>query len=401
MPVDSKFDPSLVSVVERLLNEAWGGSVHLGEAETLREDKCYRFTVTDSPVGRPSSVIVKKARTEPGIPTDPDALEGNPAQLLLEEWAGLAFLNSVLPDTGLIPRFFGGDRSTCIVVSEDLGQGTSLVDALQGTDPDDARQCLTMHAQAVAQLHAHTLGHEADYWQIRDALGPKNTPRDWKVWGNLRDSQGWGDLRVLQAELREGFDSIGQRVSAAFWDEYASLVAAIENPSPFRAYTHNDSCPDNTFLTPKRLQLIDFERGGYHLCLLDAAYCRLSMPHCYWANRLPEDVAPTVEHAYRKVLSQALPEAGDDRRFAVGMTEACAYWIISNGMWMVQRDFENDFSWGSATWRQRVFLRLEQFAATAEEFSHLPVMGAAARETVQRLKRHWTYDPMPLYPAFR
>ena len=83
------------------------------------------------------------------------------------------------------------------------------------------------------------------------------------------------------------------------------------------------------------------------------------------------------------------------------MTEACAYWIISNGMWMVQRDFENDFSWGSATWRQRVFLRLEQFAATAEEFSHLPVMGAAARETVQGLKRHWTYDPMPLYPAFR
>ena len=44
---------------------------------------------------------------------------------------------------------------------------------------------------------------------------------------------------------------------------------------------------------------------------------------------------------------------------------------------------------------------LEQFAATTEEFSHLPAMGTAARETVRRLKSHWTCDPMPLFPAFR
>lgn len=70
-------------------------------------------------------------------------------------------------------------------------------------------------------------------------------------------------------------------------------------------------------------------------------------------------------------------------------------------MWMIHRDFEKDFTWGSATWRQRVLLRLEQFAATTEEFAHLPAMGKAARETVQRLTRHWTSDPMPLFPAFR
>lgn len=401
MAATPKFDPFLISIAERLLTEAWAGKVHLGEADTLVEDKCYRVAVTDSSADMPASVIVKKARAEPGIPLDPDATEANPSQPLLEEWAGLALLNSVLPDTGLIPKLYGGDRSTCIVVLEDLGKGTSLVDALQGTDPDYAQECLTMHAQAVAELHAHTLGHEARYWQIRDGLGPRGVPRDWKLWGNLLDTQGWGNLRSLQTELQKGFDRIGQQVSTAFWDEYSSLVAAMENPSPFRAYVHNDSCPDNTFLTPGRLRLIDFERGGYHLCLLDAAYCRLSMPHCYWANRLPEDVAPIVERAYREVLSQALPEAAEDRRFAVAMTEACAYWIISNGMWMVHRDFEKDFNWGIATWQQRVLLRLEQFAATTEEFSHLPAMGDTARETVRRLKSHWTCDPMPLYPAFR
>ena len=35
-------------------------------------------------------------------------------------------------------------------VFEDLGKGTSLVDALQGTDPDYARECLTLHAQAAS-----------------------------------------------------------------------------------------------------------------------------------------------------------------------------------------------------------------------------------------------------------
>jgi Ser/Thr protein kinase RdoA (MazF antagonist) len=407
MTADPKFDPSLITVVERLLTEAWAGQVCLGNAEMLQSEKCYRLVVTDAPAGAPASVIVKKAPAEPCVPLNPDATEANPSQPLLEEWAGLAFLNSVLPDTGetsLISKLYGGERAACIVVFEDLGKGTSLVDALNGTDPDYARECLKMHAHAVAHLHAHTLGQEAEerYWQIRDALGPRGVPRDGKRYGNLLDTQGWGDLRALQAELQKGFDRIGQHVPQAFWDEYASLVAAMENPSPFRAYVHNDSCPDNTFLAPgnKHLQLIDFERGGYHLCLLDAAYCRLSMPHCYWANRLPDDVAPRVESAYRKVLSQALPEAADDRRFALAMTEACAYWIISNGMWMVHRDFEKDFTWGSATWRQRVFLRLEQFAATTEEFSHLPAMGTAARETVRRLKSHWTCDPMPLYPAF-
>ena len=413
MPEDPEFDPSLITVIESLLTESWAGKVRLGEAETLRADKCYRFVITDSPAGVPASIIVKKARAEPGIPVNPDAAEANPSQPLLEEWAGLAFLNSALPDTSLIPKFYGGDRSTGIIVFEDLGKGASLVDALQGTDPDYARKCLTMHAEAVAELHANTLGPEAEarYWQIRDSLGPRGVPRDWKVWGSLLDTQGWGDLRALRAELHKGFDRIGQHVPAAFWDEYASLVAAMENQSPFRSYVHNDSCPDNTFLAaervprspsaPGRLRLIDFERGGYHLCLLDAAYCRLSMPHCYWANRLPEDVAPTVERAYRKILSRSLPEAGEDRLFSVRMTEACAYWIISNGMWLVHRDFEEDFTWGIATWRQRVLLRLEQFAATTEEFSHLPAMGAAARETVRRLSGHWTCDPMPLYPAFQ
>jgi len=401
MSADLEFDPSIIAVAERLLTDVWSGKVRLGNPQTIREGKCYRFTVSDSPAGAPTSVILKKAEKEISIPIDPDSTHGNPAQPLLEEWAGLVFLNRTLPATGLIPKFYGGDRSTCIVMIEDLGKGIDLADVLNGTDPDYARMCLMRHAQAVAELHAHTHGHEADYWQIRDGLGPRNTPRDWKRYGNLLATQGWGDLNTLQAELQLGFKRIGQHVPTTFWDEYASLVAAMKGDSPFRAYTHNDSCPDNAFITPERLCLIDFERSGYHLCLLDAVYCRLSMPHCFWANRLPDDVIPMVESVYRKRLSQVIPEANDDRRFGNAVTEACAYWMISNGMWMVHRDFDRDFTWGSATWRQRVLLRLEQFAATTEEFTHLTTMGVAARETVRRLRSQWNCDPIEYFPAFR
>lgn len=158
----------------------------------LQSDKSYRLVVTEAPAGTPTSVVVKRAQAEPGLPLNPDATEGNPAQPLLEEWAGLAFLNSVLPDKSLVPTFYAGDRSACMLVLEDLGKHPSLIDALQGSDPEYARECLTLHAQAVAELHAHTLGQaaEAGYWQIRDALGPRGVPRDWKTYGNLLATQG-------------------------------------------------------------------------------------------------------------------------------------------------------------------------------------------------------------------
>ncbi|WP_033288954.1 hypothetical protein [Amycolatopsis jejuensis] len=379
------------AVAERLLGEAWGGDVRLGSAVTLSEGKAYRFTVETAPVDAPARVIVKTARSEPGLPADPDARAGNPAQPLLEEWAGLAFLNSVLPDNGLVPAFYGGDRAACVVAMEDLGAGESLVDALRGPDPGRAGESLTMHAQAIADLHTGTAGAEARYWEVRDALGPRGLPRDWKSWGNLLDTQGWGDLRLLETQLRKGLSLLGQEVPAAFRDEYEALTGSVEHASPFRAYVHSDTCPDNALLGPAGVRLIDFERGGYHLCLLDTAYYRLGMPHCYWAGRLPREVIAETERAYRARLGIA----GD---FGAALTEACAYWIISNGIW--PRAFA-DFPWGSSTWRARVLHQLTAFAETTEEFGHLTAMGSAARETVRLVRSCGGAAELPLFPAFR
>lgn len=388
------------TAVERLLSEYWDAQVSVGEFEPLVEDKCFRVSIETQADNIPASVIVKTARAEADIPTDPDSTKGNPAQPILEEWAGLEFLNLVLPESSLVPKFYGGDRSNTLIVLEDFGKQPSVVDALNGNDPEYARQCLIAHAESVATLHAGTLGQEELYWQIRDRLGPRGVPRDWKRYGNLLDAQGWGDLRKLGPELHQAFDCIGQVVPTEFWDEYEFLAKEVDE-SPFRAYTQNDSCPDNTLITLNGPRLIDFERGGYHLCLLDAAYSRLNMPCCYWVGRLPDDVTPLVEKAYRKVMGRAKPEILNERMFGKAMAETCAYWIISNGMWMIHRDFDADFNWGSSTWRQRVFRRLEAFAETTEEFSHLRAMGKTARETVRLLKTFWVYEEMPLLPAFR
>ncbi|AIE85850.1 hypothetical protein [Fimbriimonas ginsengisoli] len=373
-----------VAATERLLTENWGGEVRVGPTETLREDRCYRGQLNHALSGFPTHVIVKMAAA--------DELGGEPPAGLLDEWASLAFLSEVLPDSGLVPRFYGGDRPQWLVISEDLGKNDSVATALMGEDPHLAREALALHAEAVADLHAGTHRKEELFRAIRKDVGP--------IPGERR-GQGWGDLRWLRGDLQTAFSAVGQEVGPAFWDEYDSLVEAIDDPAPFRAFVHNDSCPDNTVLMAGRVRLIDFEVGGYHSALLDTAYCRLCMPHCWLAQRLPDDVAPMVERRYRERLAPAIPEVRDDRLFGRRMTEACAYWMISNGTWMVHRNLEKDYQWGASTWHQRVLMRLDQFARTTEEFGHLLAMGQAARETLERLQGRWTPEPMPLYHAFR
>lgn len=370
--------PEALLETERVLSERFG-KLRLGEVQTLREDRCYRVQLVGD---APESAIVKMEQ--------PEAPGATPSGLV-EEWASLEFLNRAMPASGLVPELYGGSRDPWLVISEDLGATETVATALMGTDPDLAREALGLHAEAVADLHAGTLGKEELYRQVRLALGPFTQRR----------SMGWGDLREKRAELEKAFDAIGQSASPRFWDEYDALIAAIDDSAPFRAFVHNDSCPDNTVLMPGRVRLIDFEVGGYHTALLDAAYCRLCMPHCWLAQRLPAEVTPAVERRYRQRLAQAVPESLNDRLFGQRMTEACAYWLISNGTWMVHRNLEKDFPWGASTWYQRVLMRLGQFAETTDEFEHLTEMGHAARETLRRLRERWTSEPMPLYHAFR
>ncbi len=354
-------------IAERLLAEKWGESIQLTDPETLRENRCFSFRVAASD----RQVIVKRA------------LDNRDA--LLAEWASLQFLSEVAPDEG--PAFYGGDPETCLIVYEHLGSGPSLVEPLMGDDPAAAQQALILHAEAVARLHNATAGKEARFDEIRRSLGPLP---------EKRDGQGWGDLATLKPQMVEGFAKLGLEVRASFWDDYDQLTQIIHQPGPYRAFTHNDSCPDNCRIVDGRVRLFDFEVAGYHHRLLDTAYARLGMPHCYLANAVPSDIVAATEAAYRQACRL------DDDQFGKEMVHACFYWLVSNGIWrLADRLDQDDFTWGISTWRQRVFYRLEVLALTCDEFGWMSAVGEAARETVGRLRGRWAVEPMSVYPALR
>jgi len=381
-----------IETAERLLAASWGGSVRLGEAQTLRKDRCFRFPISEGPEGCPASVIVKQAVGRDGAVIDLDSQELNPSHYLFDEWASMRFTNEVAPGQKWVPEFYGGDRNACLIVYEDLGEGPSLVEPLMGGDPDRARQALIWHAQAVAGLHNATSGREAEFDRMRRELGPP---------AHGRQSLGWGDLEVLKSELAEGFVAIDVDLSDEFWSDYETLTRAIGERGPFRALVHNDSCPDNNRVIDGRVRLFDFEVGGYHHRLLDAAYARMSMPHCYLANVVPSEVVREVENAYRAASVATVPEIADDKRFGREMVHACFYWVVSNGTWRLRNHGNDDFTWGIATWRQRVLSRLEALADACDEFAYMPAVAAMARRTTARLREGWTVEPLPLYPAFR
>ena len=131
--------------------------------------------MVDGPSTAPASVIVK--RPAPGDEYAPDAADpSNAARVLLTDWTGLQFLQEVAGDVLLAPRFYGGDRSTGLVVSEDLGNGIGPDAILMGDDPVMAETVLVEIAAALGRLHARTIGHHADFERIRAGHGAQLPP---------------------------------------------------------------------------------------------------------------------------------------------------------------------------------------------------------------------------------
>lgn len=389
---------ALIIATEAILARAWGGPVRLGTWDELVYNKAYRFHILQAPnhgsSPAPTTVILKKARPKPDQPYDPDATTWNPAWRFLADWTGTEFLSTLPTSTPHSPRFLGGDRDVGVFVMDDLGRRESLLTRLMGDNPAAAEQALLWHAEALGRLHADTMGQQDGYHRIRDALGPRVVQSD---------AQAWCDLGTARDALHAGFRTIGVVPAPGFDGEYRHLTHAIVDPGPFAAYTHCDPCPDNNLIVGERIQLLDFERSGYHHALLDAVYGRLCFPSCGYANRLPARLALRMEAAYRAQIVETCPQAADDVRFGQEIVHACVYWIISNGNWLLASAYKDDYQWGLATWRQRVLLRLGLVVQATESLHHLPAMGETARLCLQRLRQIWpvAVQTMPLYPTFR
>ena len=392
MTTDETALPELATAVEALLTASLGASVRLdGGAALSGRDHVFRFVVLDGPPQAPASVIVKRPRLSNGATFDADELEGA-APNLFNDWAALQYLSEATGDEPVAPRYLAGERASGLLVIEDLGAGESIDTFLLGADPTTAEDALLGLARTLGRMHARTAGRQEDYNRMRDALGPR-VP-DYRA----------SEIRTLGAAFFQALEALGLHPPPGLDADLDAVVAAMENPGPFLAYTHGDPCPDNCLRVGGRIRLIDFEVGGFRHALTDGVYGRIHFPTCWCVNRLPSQLPLRMEDAYRAELAQGCPAASDDTLFRRAVVEACAFWSLVMCRWFnVPKLLEEDDRWGISTRRQRVLLRSPILAQLTAEVGYLEALGAAFGALSDTLRAAWMpeLEEMPLYPAFR
>lgn len=386
-----------IAVAEKVLAKTFRDNVHLafGEKEGLSgRTHVHRLEVVQGPPEVPQTLIMKQARSREDQPYAPDAL-GGPASRLFNDWAGLQFLSEACEGPPLAPRLYGGDRNAGILLMEDFGTGTRLDHALLGRDTVAAEMTMVALFETIGRMHAQSVGKQARYNELRSALGPTDKPSR-KV--SRKDMEG----------VRHSFKTIGIAPQRGFYTECETVLKMLNEPGPFHAYIHSDPCPDNCHWVGSDLRLLDFEGGKYAHALLDGVYPRIHFPTCWCVNRLPDEVMRKAEGAYRSELIKGCPQAVEDSIFGPAIVGVCAYWAFTTFANSIPLILEEDrMSWfdskrGIATARQRIILRFELAAATAEEFGYLNAIGGTARRIVSRLRFLWgDVGEMPYYPAFQ
>jgi len=302
-----------------------------------------------------------------------------PSYGLLNDWAGIAFLDGL--DPGPWPHFYGGHRPTGVIVLEDLGAAPQIDHILRGEDAAAAESGRTAFVKTLAELHFLTAGHADRYDEIRQGLGPRV----------VRDYTGW-ITRFSERMGKEGLASAGLAV------ELEACRSAFAEPGAFKVYTHGDPCPDNCLLIDDRLHLLDFEWAEVRHALIDGVYPWIHFPSCWCVNRLPGQLPEQLMETYRTALAVGIREAEDDALFGLGLVAACVAGFMKN---YGDDVLEKDRRWGISTVRQRCLLRIRILAKTAEQFG-FPAIAHASNLLGDRLDVLWSdVELVPIYPAFR
>jgi hypothetical protein len=381
-----------ITLTERLLGEALGGSIRLGTGELLQDGirtLVSRFPVLDGPAQMPVSVIVKHVKSTEKAPYEPQRAT-MPAWTFFNEWASLQFLNTIA-EGSFGPRFYAGDAARGMLIIEDLGQGSSLEQSLMGNDPAAAASALIEFATIHGRLHAATIGRQDEFKQMRESLGPSMLEDGYQIYE-------W-----IAPTLYRAADLLGITPEGGVEQEIVALKASLLHPEPFLSFIQGDSCPDNCLFTGSALQIVDFEGGMFDHALKEGVYGRMHFPTCRCVYRMPEPLPQQMEVAYRAELVKGFPEARDDKLFSRAVTEACVYWMI----WWFQMAplshiLEHDRRIVAATVRQRYLLRSNIVAQTTREAGHMEAIGATIGAMATKMLALWPdTEAMPAYPAFR
>ncbi|MFE1930555.1 phosphotransferase family protein [Streptomyces sp. NPDC059474] len=267
--------------------------------------------------------------------------------------------------TPIVPALLATDSGERVLVLEHLDH--------QRPAPD----WIVDYAAALARLHATARPEDAGRlprWQ-----GP-----------NRADIDSFLGLAVaLQVPVTPGIS-----------DELDDLVNRLDQ-APGHALLHGDPCPGNDLHTATGIRFIDFEQASLGSGLMELAYLRIGFPTCWCVTSAAEPLLERAERAYRTAWHTATGTQIQD-----GLADACTGWLL-RGDALVQRAHresddhlaripQRDWTWGTATARQRLVHRLGVVSKLTAD--HTPLSGVSRLTAGMRqhmLTRWPTLRPVP------
>lgn len=375
--------------VENALSSAWGGDVQLAFRESIEEHPhVARLTVQRAPVSAPQTVILKRWRTEGEEGFSPEYS----ANHLLNDWASMEFLSSLLGDMSPTPQIYAGDQVEGFFVTEDLADFCPLKEALWSGDSARATQVLTHYGEFLGRLHGETAGHFDDYLRIQRQFNPN--------YSLSTDNH----LNFLQTSVKD-LARWGIEIPPSALDDTYEAAGKLSASGSFNTFTHGDPVFSNIIDWQGRWRFVDFEAARFRHALLEGLCPRMFFPTSGLAYVLsiPEDTWRLSETAYRAALSQYLPAASDDSIYGSDLTAACAFWVLSFCQrWLERAIVGNVPPEHLNRIRQCAVTRLEIFVSTSQEFQSLPNLRNVFERLAAKLRAQWSEEDcnLPLYPAF-
>lgn len=303
-----------------------------------------------------------------------------------EGWARETAALSVLPAGQASGLIAAGDG---VIVTQDLGDGPNLAQALLGDDPAAAAAGIRRWAEALARLHAASRRLGTEFRTALDSRQGDLPIAETCVAIELDDA-----ARVLDAQCA----SLGVSIATGALDELLSLATRLGR-GPASTLSPVDTCPDNNVLVGDRYVLIDFEGAQWRHAAWDLAYLFVPWPSCWCSWRMPDSVAAEAAEAYRTVAAEAFPEVADDR-FARDVQAAAVGWAMTSTTWFLDTALGSDRTTNpdkpTPTRRAMILHRLGVAARSTE----LPALAELASALSSELHARWGDVPLDLAPAF-
>ena len=283
-----------------------------------------------------------------------------------------------------VPRLIGALPEARTLILEAL-DGSELVAVLAGDDRRGKVDALLALARALADIHGCGMTRPP-------------TADDLDQVGLAKMSS----LRTGTARLARETSHLDPEPALG---ELDGVVERLSRGGAFATWLHGDPCPGgNIFVAGDQARLVDLEAAGPGHAAVEAAYLRMGFPTCWCAGYLSEAVLAPVESAYRDALAPYCPSARDDEAWAVALADSCLWWAL-DGNTLVQRAergradlidlaLDRDWTWGTATARQRLVLRLSRAADALNVTGHAP----ALRQLVERAAQAVGSDRGPDFP---